>query len=101
MATNEFINATRRVLTPTEHKAISKLMNIHQPIIKEMEKWKIQREKLEAKVLDQIDMIGKVLKPIYEQSQASAAGARRSKARVTPNKKTVAKKKSRAKASKR
>jgi len=101
MATNEFMNASRRVLTQREYQAISKLMNIHQPMLKEMEKWKLQREKLEIKISDQIDMIGKILKPIYEQSRSSALGARRSKVRVTPNKKTVAKKKSRAKTSKR
>jgi hypothetical protein len=97
MATNEFINASRKLLTPTEHQAIANLMNIHQPILKEMEKWKVEREKLETTVLEQIDMIGKILKPIYEQSQQSRVSARRSPVQTTPNKKTAARKKSRVK----
>jgi len=78
MAKSEFKNASGKYLNSTEREAISKLMKIHQPILKEAEKWKEHREKLENTLLDQIEMMGKILKPYYEQSKETLANITRS-----------------------
>src|SRR5580692_6525994 len=66
---NKIKKTAGKLLNSTEHKAISKLMKMHQPILSEMEKWKEQREKLETKLLDQLEAIGEILEPYYKQSQ--------------------------------
>ena len=53
-----------KLLNPTEHKAISKLMKIHEPMLKEMEKWKEQREKLETTLLIRSTQLAKYLNHI-------------------------------------
>ncbi len=99
MASSTFKGVSGRLLNSTEREAISKLMKIHQPILREMEKWKVQREKLETSLLDQIDAVGKILKPYYNKSQHALAKMTRGSlsAARTPNKKTASKKKSHAK----
>jgi len=90
-----------KLLNPTEHKAISKLMKIHEPMLKEMEKWKEQREKLETTLLDQIDTIGKILEPYYNSSRSQLmrmAGQQQPKARYS-GKKTSSRKKTSARRS--
>ena len=99
MAENKFRNVSGKYLNATEQQAISKLMKIHRPILREMEKWKEQREKLETALIDQIDMIGKILKPYYEQSQETLANITRRKQSATPNKKSPSKSPSRRKSS--
>lgn len=47
MAKNQFRNVSGKLLNSTEREALSKLTKLHQPILKEMEKWKEQRETLE------------------------------------------------------
>ncbi len=90
-----------KLLNATEKQAISKLMRIHEPMLKEMEKWKTEREKLETTLLDHIDTIGKILEPYYDQTKrqiGALTGQSRTSARY-PNKKAAPKKKSRAKKS--
>jgi hypothetical protein len=98
---NKFKNMSGKLLSPTERQAISSLMGLHEPILKELEKWKEHREKLETTLLDQIDMIGKILKPYYDQSQETLANITRRKQLTAryPSNKTTSRKKSRAKKS--
>jgi len=99
MAKNQFRNVSGKLLNSTEREALSKLTKLHQPILKEMEKWKEQRETLENTLIDRIDMIGKILKPYYEQSRQKLVNITRHKQSTTPNKKSTPRKKSRAKKS--
>ncbi len=102
MATNKLKQVSEKYLNSTEREAIAKLMKLHQPILKELEKWKEQREKLETTLIDQMEIVGKILKPYYEQSQkalVNITGQKRTSARY-PNKKSASKKKSSAKKSK-
>lgn len=101
MAKSQLKNMSGKLLNSTERQAIAKLAKIHQPILKEMEKWKESREKLESTLLDQIDMMGKILKPYYEQSRETLVKITRRKPLTarTPNKKGSSRKKSSAKKS--
>lgn len=101
MVRNSLKHVSGRLLSSTERDAITKLTKLHQPILKEMEKWKEQREKLECTLLDQIDMVGKILKPYYQQSQKTLANITRRKpvGAKYPNKKRSSSKKSSAKKS--
>ena len=44
MAKKELSKVSAKFLNSTERRAIEKLMKLHQPVLKEMEKWKEQRE---------------------------------------------------------
>ena len=101
MANNEIKKVSEKYLSRTEREAISKLTKLHEPILKELEKWKEQREKLETKLLQQMDMVGKILKPYYAQSQKTLANMTRMKQSVSrlPNKKITSRKNSRVKKS--
>lgn len=101
MAKKEFSKVPGRLLNSTERRAISKLMKLHQPVLREMEKWKDQREKLETALFDQIEMIGEILKPYYEKSRTTLVSFTRPKPSTLTyvNKKTSSRKKSRAKKS--
>ncbi len=98
----ELDKVSSKYLSPTERQAIEKLTKLHQPMLKELEKWKEQREKLETTLIEQIEMIGKILKPYYEQSQETLKSMTRLKQAAVkfPNKKTTSRKKSPAKKSK-
>ncbi len=94
MATSRIKTVSGKLLSPTEREAISKLMGLHQPVLNEMAKWKEHREKLETSLLDQIDMIGKILKPYYDRSQETLVNLTRAKLKSTnsyPNKKSTSK----------
>ena len=67
MAKNVVKEVSKKSLNSTEKQAIAKLMKMHQPMLKELEKLKDQREKLEITLFDQIDKIGKFLKPYQDQ----------------------------------
>jgi hypothetical protein len=100
MVENSSKNLSGRLLNSTERQAIAKLMKLHQPMLNEMEKWKEHREKLETRLIDQIDKIGKILEPYYSQSQWQQTFAKvtgQQPRAKSPSKKTPAKKKSRAK----
>ncbi len=99
MAKNQFKNVSGKLLNSTERETIAKLTKLHQPILKEMEKWKDHREKLETTLMDQIEMIGKILKPYYKQSQETLTNISRRKLPTAPNKKSPTRKKSRVKKS--
>lgn len=101
MARKQVRTAPAEFLNSTERQAIAKLRTMHRPILKEMEKWKAQREKLETQLLDHIGRIGKILKPYYEQSQDTLAKVTKQKVSTTrnANKKRPTKKKSTAKKS--
>jgi hypothetical protein len=94
MATKRSLKSvSSNLLNPTEHKAISKLMKIHEPLLKEAEKWKEQREKLENTLLDQIDTIGKILEPYYDQTRTKLLSmARQQPSAKSPNRKSTVKK---------
>ena len=68
MAKNGYKDNSGKILNTTERQAISKLLKLHQPMIKEMDKWREQREKLENALLNQIDRMGKFLEPYADQS---------------------------------
>ena len=94
MATNKLKNVSEKYLNSTERQAIAKLAKMHQPILKEMEKWKESREKLETLLIDQVDTMGKILKPYYEKSKKTLVeiARRKSLSIRTPNKKDFFKK---------
>ncbi len=69
MAKNTFREASGKLLNSTEKEALSKLKKIHEPMLKELEKWKDQREKLETTLFDQIERIGKFLEPYQDPAR--------------------------------
>jgi len=95
VAKNQLRNMSEKYLNSTERQAIAKLAKIHQPILNEMEKWKEGREKLEGRLLEQIEMMGKILKPYYEQSRVTLTALARRKPLSTgaPNRKSSSRKK--------
>jgi hypothetical protein len=100
MAKNTFREASGKLLNSTEKEALAKLKKIHEPMLKELEKWKDQREKLETTLFDQIQRIGKFLEPYQDparvqQTLMGLAGQKQPRAQ-SPKKKTTSSKKSAA-----
>jgi hypothetical protein len=106
MAKNSIKSVSGKILTPSEHKALTKLSKMHEPMLKEMDKWKDQREKIELALADHLDEITKVLEPFYNQSESQLRKtfislSNKSKRRVAAApKRAISKKKTRSKKSK-
>jgi hypothetical protein len=97
MARNKFRDTAEKLLNSTERQALSKVSKVHQPMLKELEKWKEQREKLENTLLDQIERIGQFLEPYQDptrvqQTLMGLAGQRPSRASSSKKKTTSGKK---------